>query len=272
MNWDTDILIKLKRYAVGELQGKERDELEALLLKNADLREELEMTKALISATEAAEKERLINLIEKINAEKIEENIPEKNKDNIVPLNPMYKKLVWAAGIAAIAAICFWLFFPFSDPLDNFSQTTYIKPAIVGASLRGESQNKLSNAHREYLLNNFSKSNELLSGIEPSDSLYLYSLLLQGHNHFRSGNFDAAISTFDQLIARADPKGPYYRLNIDNAGWTRILAIFSKYKKEQDPDLKTELLNAINTFKQRADESDVYFEKAVLLEKLLAGN
>ena len=272
MSWDTEILTQLKKYALGELHGDDRVKLEKMLSENAELREELEVTKALIPATEAVEKERLIHLIEKINAENIEEKIPAKNKNNIFRLNPGYNKWAWAAGIAAILAICFWLFFPLNDPLDNFSQTAYFTPSVAGASLKGTSQNKLSASYREYQKGNFMASNQLLNDIATDDSLYLYSLFLQGHNYYRSENFDAAISTFDQLISLVNPDTPPRQIpNLDNAGWTRILAIFSKYKKGKDPALKKELLNAINTFKERADEKDVYFEKAVLLEKLLAG-
>lgn len=261
MNTSNDIYLLVKKYVSGELDEQGRKDFEAILEEHPELKEEIEFTKSLIRSTEKFERQRLLHLAEKVGSK----------PGNIRHLHKYWR---WAAVVAVPILVTLGLVWRFStsnnDRVVAFRSSSYIKPALQGASLKGTTDSTLLlEAYSQYDKAEYDRSLALLELIPSGDSLYLYALFLKGHNYYRSDSFEQAINAFEEMEGLWGAEKKYLIPNRDNAGWTRILAMLELYQIEKKDEKKQELIQAIGLFLETADTTDIYFKKAKELQKLL---
>lgn len=282
MNVSADTLILLKKYVKGELNDEERRSFEDLLSDHPEFREEVELTRRLIRATERAERERLLSLIQKIDIQSHQQGAFQTLKARIRDtfsritqvFSPTAGNLKWGLATALVllllAAGVWWFNRP-ADPLGNFEQIAYIRPEISISRRDGASLDILSNAENQYNDEHYQQSLDLLNEISSADSLYPLALLLKGHNYYRLGNYEQATAAFDTINSFKDTTPSALLPNLDNAGWTRILALLAQYNRVKEESKKRELNQALQRFLETADTTDTYYKNALKLRSLLGG-
>lgn len=174
-----------------------------------------------------------------------------------------------AAAVLALVAASFWLFGPFSGAqptLADFRQDNYVEPAAL--MIRGEEE-VLTEAARAYNRQEYPAAIAALQLITSRDSLFVAARYLEGHSYYRLGQYQQAVEAFTQSLD--PPAGQNYDLrdfNRDNAAWTRILAELALLDAGPDPLVQQDLHAFLTTFLQQADRSDVYYAKALALQKM----
>lgn len=275
---ELDILIQLRKYAKGELDEVAREALEAALQEQPELREELEMTRALIQATERFERQRILDILEGLDTQPEHPTFFQSVHQRIRALGEYLRDLFYprpaygtlariAAALLVLVAAIYWFSHPTpSDSLIAFQTDAYISaPAPPGMGSRRSSagSSPLALALRDYKLKQYQKSLEALGTIMPEDSLYLYAVLLEGHNYYKLGDQEAAIRSFNRFEEQYRQPGHAFKPHmLDNARWTRILAMLAQYRKTNSPEQKEMLLRAVDGFLEVANRADTYYEKA----------
>lgn len=278
-----DILILLKKHAKGELDDSERGDLDALLLKHPELQEELEFTRALVRATEQAERKRLLAMIERVEGQADAPGLFQTFKRRMLAgwermagaFSPptRHRKLVWATVVVLLlaAAVGVWWSNWQVDALGEFQRMAYIPADVPGSLRRGTDDKPFSQAVTEYESGNYRQSLALLQNVSTADSLYLFSLYLQGHNNYKLGNYEQALESFDAIGSQQNVPTTFNILtNPDNMAWTRVLVLLSQYRLNKEKSKKIELEQALQQFLATANSGDTtYYNKAIELQNLL---
>ncbi|MDX1666642.1 MAG: hypothetical protein R3350_05420 [Saprospiraceae bacterium] len=257
-------LEKIKKYVRGELSGEEHTAFEAQLAEDPQLREEVEWTRRIIQGTESFERKRLLSLIEEVDGKPVK-------RGRLRWLARSYRR---AATVAAAAIILLLIgFFSLqwfgeqSDPLLEFQQMAYVEPNFYGSSTRGSSANLLNEALQAYRSDNYTQALSLLDRYDPQDSMYLLAQFYRGHIHYQLEQYEAAIRSFEVI---GSTRGDVYLMpSLENAQWTQLLSQYQRYRQSKSEADKTALLNALDTFRQSADPTDIYHQKATRLQELL---
>jgi len=273
-----DILEKLRKYSNNELSKDERISFEATLLKHPELQEELEFTKSLIKSTEKLEHERILNLLKELDVRSNKDDSIEsiqKETNGLSKLFSPQRALFWLIIVALILAIISMLWHiqklgssQQEETLQKFQVTAYI-PLSQSDLLRGDNKsNFLSFAFREYEMGNYEESLNIIENFSNEDSLYRKSLFIQGHCLYKLKEYDRAIKTFNELQNLSTQYPKSLNPNSDNVGWTKILAILGKYKKEGSPN-KSKLEQTIRKYISDSNPKDSYYQFATELLRIL---
>ncbi|MEZ4992594.1 MAG: hypothetical protein R2824_19385 [Saprospiraceae bacterium] len=200
-------------------------------------------------------------------------DLPADNKEDqarVVSLNRKQRAGWWryavAAVLLALLAVAIWRLAPGSGSgldLTAFRQDSYIAPQT--AIERGE-EASLDQAKTAIGKGNYSEAERVLLSVPSEDSLYVSAQYFLGHTYYKIKRYDAAVSAFTESL-NASQNGSYYLkdFNLDNAAWTRILAYLAASNDTTDPTLRSYLTE----FLDQADPTDLYYQKARVLESEL---
>ena len=109
-----------------------------------------------------------------------------------------------------------------------------------------------------------------LNDIPPTDSLYPEALFLQGHVYYQDEQYPEAIARFDSFLSEGVQSKLPTTQNINNARWTRILALSATYCPDQPEQNRAAILAALDTFLASvSNPSNTYYQKAEALKSML---
>lgn len=267
MNISVEILDKVKRYVNGELSEDERNVFEQMLKNQPELQEEVAFANSLVGTTEIVERERILKLIQEVDSESKDSIVETASKTKTI----WKQKRFWIIAVIVLTSIAaYFLWVSQNQPSNDyiaFRNGAYKKP-LISDSFRGyNSGDVLYNAGTEYKMENFQQSLIFLENISNQDSLYLFSLLLKGHNLFKQEKYEQAILAFDEILIVQAPN--YKKPNLDNAGWTKILCFLAQWQKSKEESEKIQLEQALEGFIQKSVKGDAYYEEALKLKEML---
>ena len=219
----------------------------------------------------------LLNGLEAIKINEFEMQLKDWSKDfslQPVEVKKEKTKITWYKSAFAIAAsigilllgLYLWNISADND-LSNFQETAYI-PIFETEKTTFNQFTTLLLAQNDFNNQNFSACINRLNEFEERDSLFIPAQLLKGHAAFKNGAYEQSIQILNSLLTNPKTKD-FKEINVENVEWTILLASLKKYLIHKSPIEKTKLLAATNSFLQRANPADTYFEKAQELKKLL---
>jgi len=267
-----ETLAMIRDYARGELNEQEMARVEDLLAKQPELQEEVLLAQLLSEETEAMEKQRLLQVIQEADGEAVGAT-PGVPSNKIVPLwkQPWFR-LAAASVLLLLAFGLFWYIgdTPSADRFASFREEAYVAPPVSDAMRSGVSSvDWLSDANQYLQTNQYEQCLSAVESIPPSDSLYLYALLLKGHSHYKMQQYERAIGAFEELLEQPADEPLYFSPNADHIRWSRLLAALAKWEADKTPENRQVIERLLVAFLEQADRTDRYYEEAQQLQRLL---
>ncbi|PHN05610.1 hypothetical protein [Flavilitoribacter nigricans] len=264
----------LMAYVEGTLDTDAREAFERTMDRDPDLRQRVETQMAISQGFKGLQHEAFAREVKGWAEALPGAETPKETK--VVPLKRKSNTWRYAAAAAVLLLIvaAFWLInVPGGEDFSYsaFRQENYIPP--VDLTDRGNGEEVLAAAARDFNQGNYAASVEKLRTITSEDSLYVTARYWMGHGFYQLGQYDQAVAAFGQSLEPT--AGITYDLrnfSRDNAAWTRILAQIARVDGEEDPGLRRELENFLTDFLENADRSDTYYNKALELQRNLAND
>ena len=263
----------IKRYVKNDLTEEERLTVEQLLDKHPELHEEVTFAKALIKEAEEVERQNILDTIQKVVAQSESQTSSSANQNNhkehrTITLNKWF--LTAAASAAIFIALAWWYFsFINGNDLDTFRQQAYTTYIISDHPSRGDATAPLIKAESALNRTDYEGSLALLEQITETDSLYVYSIFLTGHNYYYIGEYELAIQNFDRFLATRASLPEYDQPIIENAEWSKILALLAHLEHDNTDENKSALKESLNEYLQNSNKNSTYYDHALRLQKLL---
>ncbi len=251
------IAISLKKYLAGKLAKTEVAKLEARLHSEPEWKEELELTKLLISETGELERERLLEMIENVGADE------EKEGDVVIRF---WRKKVWrvAATVLALMAAGLWWNLSEINKLNDFIADSYFPPIN---SIDRSGTDDFTLAYMVFEKKEYERSIELLERYSESDTIYYNVLRLQGHNYLKLNQYDKAIIKFNNAIEYQNSHPGFKIEDSENVQWSRLLVMYKLLEEEKIS--QNEFNNELENFISSSNQNDIYFKKAIQLRSML---
>lgn len=191
-------------------------------------------------------------------------DLPEvKSRPRGIPI--LLRRIAIVAALIGVVGLAYFSYLPQRE-LNQFPENSYF-PLITSMDRASTTMTDFKQAEAYFDQGAYLDCLEQLEAIRPLDSIYLQALYLREHAYYQSGQYEAALSTYQEL-KNIKTESRYMTKNFDaeNAAWTAVLARLSIYLSTKTD--KALLEKELAEFK-KLDPEETYLLKAERLADLL---